>query len=100
MYRVDIRAKSILWNRTLNLFAVCIPTFNAKRCIRESLINVTSQVFNGWELVVCDDCSADAMFDEIRLISDCDQGFAGRLTVISMGENSDPFSEEASVFES
>lgn len=72
-------------------FTICIPTFNAQKFIAESLSSVASQVFDDWEVIVCDDCSTDATLNVIKSFAECKQVFAGRLTVICMDENSGPF---------
>lgn len=72
-------------------FTICVPTYNAQAFIRDCLISITSQSFDDWELIVCDDCSTDATIDEIQRFAEADPSFAERLTVISMVENSGPF---------
>jgi glycosyltransferase involved in cell wall biosynthesis len=56
------------------LISVCIPTFNGSKTIRSAVQSVLSQTFTDFEIVICDDASADttlsivAKFDDPRIV--------------------------------
>ena len=59
---------------TIPAISVCIPTFNEERTIAETLRSVLGQTFTDFEIVICDDASADttlsivAKFDDPRIV--------------------------------
>jgi glycosyltransferase involved in cell wall biosynthesis len=59
---------------TIPAISVCIPTFNGERTISETLRSVLGQTFTDFEIVICDDASADttlsivAQFDDPRIV--------------------------------
>jgi glycosyltransferase involved in cell wall biosynthesis len=59
---------------TIPAISVCIPTFNGERTIAETLRSVLGQTFTDFEIVICDDASADttlsivAQFDDPRIV--------------------------------
>jgi glycosyltransferase involved in cell wall biosynthesis len=51
-------------------FSICIPSYNSAEIIAETLESVLCQTFDDFELVVVDDCSADATEAVVRSYGD------------------------------
>ena len=45
------------------LVSVCIPTYNRRALLEETLQSLKNQTFEDYELIVCDDCSTDGTFE-------------------------------------
>jgi glycosyltransferase involved in cell wall biosynthesis len=45
------------------LVSVCIPTYNRRALLEETLQTITNQTLQDFELIVCDDCSTDGTFE-------------------------------------
>ncbi|MDR2531198.1 MAG: glycosyltransferase family 2 protein [Oscillospiraceae bacterium] len=43
--------------------SVIVPAYNAERTLRATVDAVIAQTFGDWELLICDDCSADGTFE-------------------------------------
>ena len=53
------------------LVSVCMPVYNGERFLRKAIESVLSQSLEDFELIICDDCSADASVAIIRSFEDC-----------------------------
>ena len=65
--------------------SVIIPLYNAEKFIRQCLISVLSSKFQGYEVLVVDDCSTDGSVAEVNKLL---PHFDGRLKIFSTEKNS------------
>ena len=63
--------------------SIIIPAFNAEAHLEQALGSVQGQTYDDWEIVVCDDCSADAT-------SELASGFGDKITLVHTEANSGP----------
>lgn len=66
------------------LVSVVMPSYNAASYLDEAISSVVRQTITDWELIVIDDCSADASFDLARTWAERD----GRITAVRNDVNS------------
>jgi glycosyltransferase involved in cell wall biosynthesis len=52
------------------LVCICIPTFNAAKTIRQTLLSVLSQTYKNIIVHISDNCSTDGTIDVIRSVAD------------------------------
>ncbi len=48
--------------------AVVLPVYNGIKFLRESVQSVLNQNFNGFEFLICDDCSSDGSYEYLQTI--------------------------------
>lgn len=65
-------------------FSIVMPLYNAERFVSQAIESVKSQTFEGWELIIVDDCSSD---NSIRIAKEC-AGTDSRILIERMAENS------------
>lgn len=52
------------------LISVVLPTYDAGKYLRPSVLSILRQTYQNWEMLIIDDCSQDNALDSIRDISD------------------------------
>lgn len=52
------------------LISIVMPAFHAEKYIRQAIDSILQQIYKNWELLICDDCSADNTASIISSYSD------------------------------
>lgn len=66
------------------LVSIIMPSYNAQSFITEAIQSVQSQTYQGWELLITDDCSTDSTCEIVESIAAQDS----RITLLRLQKNS------------
>jgi len=51
------------------MISVCIPTYNRRGLLEETIGSIRKQMFEDYEVIVCDDCSTDDTFEYLQSLN-------------------------------